>query len=155
MTKPALDSLQLQFCLVRTRYILPLFCHCSRTIDPIVTLLFSSQLLGLSALCVFLQKEKSVGWNTLASNYIFHLCMTQAKLKTMNKETHQLFKKFCCLPDHVFPASIGTMHIYFYFVLPNNKQMTEQRYILQTISDEHQNSAIIIFMSKSWEVITV
>ena len=33
--------------------------------------------------------------------------------------------------------------------------MTEQRYTLQTISDEHQNSATIIFMSKSWEVINV
>ena len=47
------------------------------------------------------------------------------------------------------------LYIYFYFVLANNKQMPEQRYILQTISDEHQNFATIIFMSKSWEVITV
>ena len=29
--------------------------------------------------------------------------------------------------------------------------MAEEHYILQTISDEHQNSASIIFMSKSWE----
>ena len=33
--------------------------------------------------------------------------------------------------------------------------MAEQRYILQTISDQHQNSTTIIFMSKSGEVITV
>ena len=47
------------------------------------------------------------------------------------------------------------VYICFYFVLANNKQMTEQRYILQTISDEHQKSSTMIFMSKSWEVITV
>ena len=121
MTKPALDSMLLQFCLVRTRYILLrlsslLFCYCSRTIGPIVALFFSGQLLGLSALCVFLQEEKRVGWNTLARKYIFHLCMTQGKLKILNKETNQLFKKFCCLPYHVFPASIGA--IYTYLFLP-------------------------------------
>ena len=33
--------------------------------------------------------------------------------------------------------------------------MTEQRYILQTISDEHQNSTTIIFMLKSWEFLTI
>ena len=121
ITKPALVSLLLQFCLVRTRYIMLrlsslLFCHCSRTIDPIVPLLFSSQLFGLSVFCVFWQKEKSVGWNTLARIYIFHLYMTQAKLKTMKKETHQLFKKFCCLPCHVFPVSIGAMLIYLFLL---------------------------------------
>ena len=83
--------------------------------------------------------------------------MTQAKLKTMNRKTHQIFRKFCCLLYHVLPTSVSAMRIYicFYFVLANNKQMTEQRYILQTISDEHQNSTTMIFMSKLWEVITV
>ena len=124
MTKPALDSLLLKFCLVRTRYILLrlsslLFCYCSRTVDPIVLLLLSSQLLGLSALCVFLQKERRVSWNTLARNYIFHLCMAPAKLKTLNRETHQLFKRFCCLPYHVFPASIDAMHIYLFLLCAN------------------------------------
>ena len=38
--------------------------------------------------------------------------MTQTKLKFMIKETHQLFKKLCCLPYHVFPVSIGVMDIY-------------------------------------------
>ena len=88
---PALNSLLLHFCLVRVRYIflrlsLFLFCHCSRTLDSIVPLLLSAQMLRLSLLNVFLHKEKNVGWNTLARNYILHLCMTQAKSKTMNKK---------------------------------------------------------------------
>ena len=93
-----------------------LFCHCSRTIHLVVPLLYSSQLLRISALNVFLQKEKIAGWNTLARKYIFHLHMIQAKLKTINKETRQLFRKFCCLPYHLFPASIGAMHIYLFLL---------------------------------------
>ena len=63
MTNPVLDLLLLHFCLVRTRYFLLrlsplLFCHYSKTIDPIVSLLISAQLLKLSALNVLLQKEK-------------------------------------------------------------------------------------------------
>ena len=60
--------------------------------------------------------------------------MTQAKLK---QKTHQIFITFCCLPYHVPPASVGAMHMYicFYFVLGNNKQMAEQPYILQKISE--------------------
>ena len=113
--------------------------------------------------------KKSVDRNTLARNYILHFCMTHSKLKTMNKKTHQIFKKFCCLPYHVLPASVGAIHIYicFYVVLANNKQMTEERYILQIsyilqiISDEHQNSTTKTtktqnsIMSTSWEDITV
>ena len=93
-----------------------LFCHCSRTIHLVVPLLYSSQLLRISALNVFLQKEKIAGWNTLARKYIFHLHMIQAKLKTINKETQQLFRMFCCLPYHLFPASIGAMHIYLFLL---------------------------------------
>ena len=85
--------------------------------------------------------------------------MTLEKLKTMNKKTQQIFKKFCFLLYHVLLASVGALHIYiyicFYFVLANNKEMTEQHYILQIISDDHQNSNNMIFISKSWEFVTV
>ena len=47
------------------------------------------------------------------------------------------------------------IYICFYFVLANNKNMAEQRYILQTISDQHQKSTTFIFMSRHREVITV
>ena len=115
--KPAVDLLLLHFCLVRIRNILVrlglfLFCDCSRTIDSIVSLLFSAQM--LSTLNEFLHKEKCVGWYTLARNYILHLRMTQAKLKTMNKKTRQIFKKFCCLPYHVLPTLVGAIHIYIF-----------------------------------------
>ena len=124
MTKPTLDSLLLNFCLVRTTNILLrlsslLPSHCSRTIDLIAPLLFPTLLLRLSVLNVVLNKEKRVGWNTLARNYIFHLRMTQAELKNTNKETHQLFKKFCYLPYHVLPVSIDTMHIYLFLLCTN------------------------------------
>ena len=128
MTKPALDSLLLHFCLVRTRYFLHtlslfLFCHCSRTIDTIFTQLFLKQLLRIIALNVFLHKEKSVGWNTLVGIYIFHLLMMQATLKTMNKETQQLFKKLCCLPYCVscFNSFITTIFISTLCQLITNK----------------------------------
>ena len=55
-----------------------------------------------------------------------------------------------CFLLHLFHC----IYICFYFVAANNKQIEEQRYILQTISDQYQNSAIIIFMSKSREAIT-
>ena len=55
-----------------------------------------------------------------------------------------------CFLLHLFHC----IYICFYFVPANNKQMEEQLYILQTISDQHQNSATIILMSKSKEVIT-
>ena len=92
-----------------------LFCNCSRTIDLVVSLLYSSQLLRISALNVFLHK-KNAGWNTLARKYIFHLHMIQVKLKTMNKETQQLFQKFYCRLYHLFPALIGAMHIYLFLL---------------------------------------
>ena len=126
---------QIHFSQIKFVLILPLF----KNIRLYCSLIVSAQMLRLSVLNVFLYKEKNVGRKTFARNYILHLCMTQAKLKTMNKKTHKLFIMFCCLPYHVLPASVGAMYLYicFYFVLANNKRMVEQRYILQTISDEH------------------
>ena len=130
MTKSALDSLLLHFCLVRIRYIflrvsLFLFYHCSRTIDCIVPLLFLTQLLRLSVLNVFLHNEKSVGWNSLGRNYIFHLCMTQGRLKKTNEQ-----KNSSAFQEVLFST------IYFYNVvfedvmcLLNNSLLLRRRFI--------------------------
>ena len=69
-------------------------------------------------------------------NHIFHICMTQVKLRTMNKVRKSLFKKFYFLTYHVLPASIGAMYICLFLLYANKKQMTEQCYISQTLSDE-------------------
>ena len=59
MTKPALDSLLYHFCLVKTRNILlRLSSFLDPTVDPIVPLLFSIQLLRLSALNFSYRKKK-------------------------------------------------------------------------------------------------
>ena len=62
--------------------------------------------------------------------------MTQAKLRTMNKVCKLLFKKFYFLTYHVLPASIGAIYICLFLIDANKKQMTEQCYISQTLSDE-------------------
>ena len=89
----------------------------------------------MARLNVFLHKEKGVDLNTLARNYIFHLHMTQAKSQT-DQRNSPVFQEVLLSTISCVSCFFGAMHIYlFYFVLDNNKQMTEQRYILQTISD--------------------
>ena len=99
-----------------------LFSHCSQPT-------FS----GSVFLMCFTQR---IDWNILVMNYNFHIYMAQAKLRTMSQVCKSLFKKFHFLPYHVLPASTGAMHIYLFLLYANNKQMWEQCYISQTLSDE-------------------
>ena len=66
--KVGLDSLLLDFCLVRTKYLFLtvspfLFYHCPK---ETVLLLFPTQISRLSVLNMFLHIEKSVGWSSMA-----------------------------------------------------------------------------------------